>query len=107
MLDRLRARRFPGNARELRNVIQVYAALGALPEAPRAQDALLDDLLARSIDVERPYGDQKDDIVDRFTRLYLQALLAHTGGNQTLAARLAGLDRTYLGRLLSKHGAGR
>jgi transcriptional regulator with GAF, ATPase, and Fis domain len=107
VLDRLRARRFPGNARELRNVLQVYAALGALPEAPRAQDALLDDVLGRTIDVERPYGDQKDEMVDRFTRLYLQALLAHTGGNQTLAAKLAGLDRTYLGRLLGKHGSGK
>ena len=42
-----------------------------------------------------------------FTRVYLQALLSHTNGNQTSAAKLAGLDRSYLGRLLVKHGLSR
>jgi DNA-binding protein Fis len=33
--------------------------------------------------------------------------MARTRGNQTKAAALAGLDRTYLGRLLAKYGLGR
>ncbi|MBL8740236.1 MAG: sigma 54-dependent Fis family transcriptional regulator, partial [Myxococcales bacterium] len=31
VIDQLRSRSFPGNARELRNLVQAYAALGALP----------------------------------------------------------------------------
>ena len=54
--------------------------------------------------MKRPYVEQKDEIGERFTRLYLRALLAHTAGNQAAAARIAGIDRTYLGRLLVKHG---
>jgi DNA-binding protein Fis len=31
-------------------------------------------------------------------------MLERTGGNQTAAARAAGVDRTYFGRLLAKYG---
>jgi DNA-binding protein Fis len=54
--------------------------------------------------VARGYHEQKDALVDRFTRIYLQAMLTHTGNNQSAAARLSGLDRTYLRKLLAKHG---
>jgi transcriptional regulator with GAF, ATPase, and Fis domain len=104
VVESLKTRTFPGNVRELRNVVQAWAALGAIPEAERTREGELERLLADSVDVRRPYGDQKDNVTDIFTRVYLQALLAHTGGNQTQAAKLAGLDRSYLGRLLVKHG---
>jgi DNA-binding NtrC family response regulator len=97
------ARGFPGNVRELRNAIQAYAALGALPGGG-ARFSGLDRALAEICDVNVPYAVQKDDLTERFTRVYLAALLAHTHGNQTQAARLAGLNRSYLGRLLVKHG---
>ncbi|HVY46521.1 MAG TPA: sigma 54-interacting transcriptional regulator [Minicystis sp.] len=104
VVAQLRARAFAGNARELRNAVQAYAALGVLPEASRSKDATLELALTELVDVRRPYAEQKEGLSERFTRVYLQALLAHTGGNQTAAARIAGLDRTYLGKLLSKHG---
>lgn len=104
ILEQLKARPWPGNARELRNAVQAYAALGVLPEATRPRGALVDLALEEAVDVHRPYAEQKDELVDRFSRKYVEAMLAHTGGNQTLAARLAGLDRTYFGRLLSKLG---
>lgn len=104
VVERLRARAWPGNARELRNAVQAWVALGTLPEASRSAGALLDLALSELVDPARPYAEQKDDIVDRFTRAYLQALLARCGGNQTVAARVAGLDRSYLGRLVAKLG---
>jgi DNA-binding NtrC family response regulator len=104
VLEKLKARPWPGNARELRNAVQAYAALGVLPEPARSKAALLRVALAEFVDVGRPYARQKDDLGDEFTRVYLEALLAHAGGNQTVAARIAGLDRTYLGRLIAKHG---
>jgi DNA-binding NtrC family response regulator len=106
-LARLKARRWPGNVRELRNAVQAYAALGEIPDERAAGAGALDLMLGDLIDVARPYADQKDDLCERFTRLYLQALLAHTAGHQAAAAKLAGLDRTYLGRLLAKHGLSR
>jgi DNA-binding NtrC family response regulator len=104
ILEQLKARAWPGNARELRNVVQAYAALGNLPETSGSTSTVLELALGDLVDVNRAYADQKDELCERFTRIYLQALVARTGGNQTMAARLAGLDRSYLGRLLVKHG---
>ena len=104
VIAELRTRTWPGNARELRNAVQAFAALGVLPEAGRSNEALVDLGLGELVDVSRPYAELKEELTDRFTRIYLAALIAHTRGNQTAAARLAGLDRTYLGRLLAKHG---
>lgn len=100
----LRARRWPGNVRELRNAVQAFAALGHLPPDPNAAPARTADAFERMIDVTRPYADQKDQLVEQFTRLYLERLMQHTGGNQSAAARLSGLDRSWLWRLLEKHG---
>jgi DNA-binding NtrC family response regulator len=104
VIEQLKDRVYPGNVRELRNVVQAWSALGSIPEPERTRDGELERLLGDLVDVQRTYGDQKDHVTDVFTRVYLQALLAHTGGNQTQAAKLAGLDRSYLGRLLVKHG---
>lgn len=107
LLSRLRARAWPGNVRELRNVVQAFAALGRLP--PESSQLAGNDsdggsALDRMIDVTRPYADQKDLLVDQFTRAYLVRLMQHTNGNQSAAARLSGLDRSWLWRLLVKHG---
>lgn len=102
VVARLRARRWPGNVRELRNVVQAFAALGRLPPEPSASATSTD--IESMIDVTRPYTDQKDALVEQFTRAYLVRLMQHTGGNQSAAARLSGLDRSWLWRLLVKYG---
>ncbi len=107
VVEQLKARAWAGNVRELRNAVQSFAALGVLPDELRGRSGALELALSDLVEVEAPYADQKDALVDRFTRVYLQALIAHTGGNQTQAAKLAGLDRTYLGRLLAKYGLSR
>jgi transcriptional regulator with GAF, ATPase, and Fis domain len=104
VVEALKARSYPGNARELRNAVQAYAALGVLPEPARKPGATLELALGELVDTSKPYADLKEDLTDRFTKLYLAALLQRTGGNQSAAARLAGLDRTHLGRLVAKYG---
>jgi DNA-binding NtrC family response regulator len=117
----LQERPLPGNVRELRNAVLTYTALGTLGTAgaasataaptagpsvapgaalPARREAAAG--LAPSLDV--PYLEQRDALVDAFTRKYVALLLERTKGNQTEAARIAGLDRTYLGRLLAKLG---
>jgi DNA-binding protein Fis len=54
--------------------------------------------------LDLPFLAQREAIAERFSAHYVDRLLAETKGNQTLAAKLAGLDRTYLGRLLAKLG---
>ena len=96
---------FPGNVRELRNLVRAYVALGEV-SAPRSAPlpASVDDALAASVRLDVPFLEQRDALMDRFSALYVDRLLRETNGNQTAAAKLAGLDRTYFGRLLAKLG---
>ena len=58
------------------------------------------------LDLEAPFKESKDRLVAVWEREYLTNLLTRSGGNVTLAARQAGIDRVYLHRLLKKHGFG-
>jgi DNA-binding protein Fis len=80
--------------------------LGDLPQgfAPGTDTDEMDRVLRKHVNLDLPYADQKDAVGARFTRVYLEALMKRTGGHQTEASRIAGLDRGYLGRLLAKHG---
>jgi DNA-binding NtrC family response regulator len=99
----LATQEWPGNVRELQNAVLAYLALGELPRSSPNRTRL-DAALADLLDLGRSYADQKEEVAERFTKVYLQALLLHTSFNQSAAARIAGLDRTHLGRLLVKHG---
>ena len=102
VLSELRSRRWPGNARELRNVVQAYAVLGALPEPGAQTTADLDVALRNSIDPSRGYAEQKEHLLERFLRIYLELVLEKTGGNQSLAAKVSGLERSYLNKLVNR-----
>ncbi|MCA9629456.1 MAG: sigma-54-dependent Fis family transcriptional regulator, partial [Myxococcales bacterium] len=95
-----------GNARELRNAVEAYLAIGLLTQAAKGGGEL-DAPLESWVDPTRAYSEQKDELLAAFTRIYLQRLLEHTGGNQSEAARIAGLERSYLGKLASKLGVKR
>jgi DNA-binding NtrC family response regulator len=102
VVQALSSRVWPGNVRELRNAIQAYGALGELPAAAATTEKPLDSALADTITLDRPFAEQKEALYERFTRAYLQKLMAQTGGNQTAAAKISGLSRPYLGKLLFK-----
>jgi transcriptional regulator with GAF, ATPase, and Fis domain len=106
VIERLRERPWPGNARELRNVVQAYRLLGRLPPPPKATAPSLDVPLAAMVDLARPYAELKDELVERFQRVYLAELISHAQGNQSAAAKVAKMDRTYLGRLLARYRIG-
>lgn len=108
VLGALQRRAFPGNVRELKHALAAYAAVGELPDegAERPGSAALDGALRTMVDLERPYAELKEELVDRMTRIYLEMLLEATGGNRSEAARRADLQRGYLRRLLEKYGLG-
>ena len=97
---------WPGNVRELENLIQREFLLsnGAVIE--------LADIDHRHwLDGDRsgtePFNRAKARAVAQFERAYMAALLASTNGNLSLAARVAGKDRSDIGRLVRKHGLDR
>ena len=108
-LERLARYHWPGNVRELRNVITRAVALAgpdddfqSLPFVLRptiaAPDAFAD------IKADRPFHEAKDALVDRFERAYLEDLVQRAAGNLSQAARLAGLERKFLYKLLERAG---
>jgi transcriptional regulator with GAF, ATPase, and Fis domain len=104
---------FRGNVRELRNAVRAYVALGEL-ELPAsgapgsgqagALSASIEQALSAAVRLDVPFLEQREAIAERFSVAYVDRVLQETGGNQTAAAKLAGLDRTYFGRLLAKLG---
>jgi DNA-binding NtrC family response regulator len=104
--ERLLSYGWPGNVRELRNVVTRAVALapkgarfGDLPFLLRAGAAGTDAPLARA---DVPYHDAKAALVARFEKEYLTDLLRRSGENLSQAARIAGLERKYLYKVLER-----
>ncbi|WP_372718213.1 sigma-54-dependent transcriptional regulator [Novipirellula sp.] len=105
VIDCFRAYRWPGNIRELRNVIERTITLGRgetievgdLPPQLRAPDASSSDVAVLS-EISR------DEALDNADRAYLTAVLKKHNGVIASAARQAGLSRQGLNKLLKRHG---
>jgi two-component system response regulator GlrR len=98
-LRALAAAAWPGNVRQLHNVVEQVCALSTGPLVPLTlvQRAL------RTPGIEvLPYAEARR----RFEHDYLVGLLKLTDGNVADAARLAERNRTDFYRLLQKHGLG-
>jgi len=107
VIEQLSTRTWPGNARELKNAVLAYLAIGVLPESNLGPGGLLEMALQQAIDLDEPYQDQKERFTALFSRLYFEALLDKAGGNQSEAARIGGVERSYLRKLLDKYGVKR
>jgi DNA-binding NtrC family response regulator len=104
-----------GNVRELQNVIEHVAVVvepgadirpedlhltgdAAEPETGANPASLISTLL------EESYHAARDRVIAQFERQYLTWLVNRAGGNMSKAARIAGVDRTTLYRLMERHG---
>jgi len=103
-----------GNVRELQNVIEHVAVVvepGAeirpedlqltgepTPAAGSNPASLISTLL------EESYHAARDRVIAQFERQYLTWLVNRASGNMSKAARIAGVDRTTLYRLMERHG---
>jgi DNA-binding NtrC family response regulator len=111
-LDRLRAYHFPGNVRELRNIMTRAVALSP-PNTLFASMPILLSGTTTKRDTEwvaradRPFQEAKAEIVSRFERDYLEDLLLRAAGNLSQASRISGVERKHLYRLLEKNGLSR
>ena len=112
-LAELQARPWRGNVRELQNTIEHAVVLLEAGQVIRPQDipALDDQTVTAATGVElagdltrEAYHEARERIVTEFERGYLTWLIERAGGNMSRAARIAGVDRTTLYRLLDKHG---
>ncbi|KAJ9432181.1 MULTISPECIES: two-component system response regulator GlrR [Enterobacterales] len=95
-MKRLVSAAWPGNVRQLVNVIEQCVALST---APVISDALVEQALAGENTALPTFVEARN----QFELNYLRKLLQMTKGNVTNAARLAGRNRTEFYKLLSRH----
>jgi two-component system, NtrC family, response regulator AtoC len=93
---------WPGNVRELENTIERAVVLGVAEEI-RPED-LADQVLAAGRDTDHGVKSGYHAAVEACKRQLIQGALAQTDGNQSRAADLLGVHRTYLSRLTKKLG---
>ena len=87
---------WPGNIRQLQNVVRQNVALSQTPIIPV-------ELVQQSLGGAPGHLPSFDEARDEFTRSYLSQILQITGGNVTQAARLAKRNRTDFYKLLARH----
>ena len=95
-MEVLVAAAWPGNVRQLLNVIEQSVALAPGDVIPAA-------LVREALDSATPPLTPLDEARRAFEREYLARILKITQGNVTQAARLAGRNRTEFYRLLDRH----
>ncbi len=106
VIDQLRTRSWPGNTRELENTIRSWTATipGSLIQN---EDILTEvpavDYLQIDNNLEGPYKDLKDQVIEQFTREYVCHLLQKTNGNITLSAKLSGIKRQSLQKIIARY----
>jgi two-component system, NtrC family, response regulator AtoC len=102
-LARLCAYPWPGNVRELRNAIERAVVLAEGEEL--GPDDFPPELEPSPDDPVEAGGFH--DQVEQFRRRIIGEALSQCSGNQTRAAQLLGLQRTYLSRLCRRYGLSR
>jgi DNA-binding NtrC family response regulator len=99
---------WPGNARELRNVLEHALSLSEGAEWIDTHLLGLDgghrEGRATSADSSLPFKETRERLVDAWEREYLRDLLGKSNHNVSQAARWAGISRVYLHELIKKHG---
>jgi DNA-binding NtrC family response regulator len=96
-MEKLRAYPWPGNVRELGNVIERAVVLG---QGPKLTLNDLPPVMTGGAQVPSGAGQSYHEAVDAARREMIQKALVEAEGNRTEAAKLLGLHKTHLFRLM-------
>lgn len=96
---------WPGNVRELESVI--YRAY-LLSDGPAIELNSIPEAIAApgfhdGGQIGTDFSEAKAKVIARFEIAYLAEVMRRADGNVTVAAKIAGTERRYLGKLLKKH----
>ncbi len=106
-MERLLAYSYPGNVRELENIVEraVMLTKGDLILADALSDSLRREDQPGAISGEsRPFAVARAAALDRFEKEYITRMLAEWHGNVSAAAQASGMTRQNFQRLIGKHG---
>ncbi|MFO7460373.1 MAG: sigma-54 dependent transcriptional regulator [Desulfatiglandales bacterium] len=108
-MQALFSRDYPGNVRELENIIErgvIFCASKTLTLKDLHLDAEGESIFPNLTEetATLSFKDAKDKMISLFHRQYIMSLLQHSGGNISKAAEAAGIQRQYLHRLMNQAG---
>lgn len=99
---------WPGNIRELENTIRGWTAVisGPVISLQELADGVSGETATAGLktDFSLPYKELKAQALMDFTLTYLKQILAHTGGNVSLAAEISGIKRQSLQKIIKRYG---
>jgi DNA-binding NtrC family response regulator len=105
-MNALLSQKWQGNVRELENTIRSLTvmtpgkSIDAADLQHRETQGLTD---SAQIDLTQPYKPFKEKIIKGFTTAYVNTLLTQTHGNVALAARISGIKRQSLQKIIKKY----
>jgi DNA-binding NtrC family response regulator len=103
----LASKNWPGNVRELQNFMRRLAVFARDKNLGMGLVRLAESAgsMEHSIGAETvPFKEAKASVVDEFTGSYVREMLRRTGGNISEAARLSGLERVSLQKIIKRLG---
>jgi transcriptional regulator with GAF, ATPase, and Fis domain len=112
-LASLASRSWPGNVRELRNFIERSVLLGFVSDVPQPTPSVPLNLqgenvplstIENMVSLHLPLKDARQAWTENFESVYVRSMLRRTRGNITRAAELAGVNRRFMQRLVSRLG---
>ncbi|MDI1481719.1 sigma 54-interacting transcriptional regulator [Polyangium sp. y55x31] len=107
VLERMKAhpRPWPGNVRELRNKVEMMLSLG-LDEPPWAAEETEEppSAVLPVVNLEQPLHVGLAQLESAYKRAYVERALRETGYNVSQAAKIAGVGRAFVQRVMRKHG---
>jgi DNA-binding NtrC family response regulator len=109
VIQTLMAFDFPGNVRELENIIE-RGVIFCRGDTLRTRDLFLDGpdkpgFVELNPEITQlPFKEAKERVVDIFHRQYVEVLLQENNGNVSRAAEKAGIQRQYFHRLMKEAG---
>lgn len=107
VLNELLSRTWPGNTRQLENLVRRWYAMTSDREITPHHlhvEAVNGEADPEDLNLEKPYQDLKERAVEAFTLDYLNRLLQQTKGNISLSAQISGLRRQSLQKIIKRYG---
>lgn len=105
-LNDLLGRPWPGNTRQLENLVRSWYATTSGLKITRSQSNIgpaAEEDSAEGLDLVKPYQDLKERAIEAFTMDYLNRLLQQTKGNVSLAAQISGMRRQSLQKIIKRY----
>lgn len=101
-LDLLQSYHWPGNIRELENVVERLVALNDERISADAVKEILDEQ-AEGVRTEGSQSEYHLDLLEEVKKRHIYKVLAESDYNQTVAAKRLGISRTHLWRLINNY----